>query len=298
MLDHSTLIIKYFFIFVSIISLSPLCQAKDTHSAVAEIRYWDWGNTPIRDNYQYELLGLVLEKSKSKYGHYELKRIAADYTTARVRRELSRGQILNVQIGPWRPASVKGLDPAIRIERDLYNGLLGYRKLIVRKEDADLYSEINSLQQLKRYSAGVGKGWVDSEIFLSNGFRINSGTRFNTLVPMLKAKRFDFLSLSVIEADEVVARADVNYSVLVAQQPYLFMPLPFVFYVSVKEPELAKRIEYGLHLAIEDGSFDALFQKTFASVIANIKDNKEKFLYLKNNQLPEYMQIQPIFLIE
>ncbi|MBK8186465.1 MAG: hypothetical protein IPK77_04030 [Cellvibrio sp.] len=215
------MIIKYFFIFVSIISLSPLCQAKDTHSAVAEIRYWDWGNTPIRDNYQYELLGLVLEKSKSKYGHYELKRIAADYTTARVRRELSRGQILNVQIGPWRPASVKGLDPAIRIDRDLYNGLLGYRKLIVRKEDADLYSEINSLQQLKRYSAGVGKGWVDSEIFLSNGFRINSGTRFNTLVPMLKAKRFDFLSLSVIEADEVVARADVNYSVLVAQQPYL-----------------------------------------------------------------------------
>jgi hypothetical protein len=298
MLDHSTLIIKYFFILVSILSLSPLCQAKDAHRAVMEIRYWDWGHTPIRDNYQFELLQLILDKTRPLYGDYALTRVTTFFTTARVRRELSRGKVFNVQAAPWRPTTANDREPVIRIDIDICKGIIGYRHLIIAADSQQEFTSIDSFAKLKERIAGVGKGWVDTDIFLDNGFKVNSAANFETLLPMLVAKRFDFLSLSVIESEEALRNSKYKESLLIADKPLLYMPLPFVFYVSIQEPELAKRIELGLNQTMKDGSFDALFEKTFALYTAKIRSHKNSFLYLKNGRLPENMQIEPVFLIE
>jgi ABC-type amino acid transport substrate-binding protein len=261
-----------------------------------EVRYWDWGHTPLRDNYQFELLQLVLDKTRPTYGDYALTRVTTFFTTARVRRELSRGKVFNVQAAPWRPATMKNLEPALRVDIDICKGLIGYRQLIIAADNQQSFLKIDHLEQLKEYTVGIGRGWVDTDIFLDNGFKVNSAANFETLLPMLVAKRFDFLSLSVIEADEAIKNSGFSDSILVADKPLLYMPLPFVFYVSIHEPLLAQRINDGLNIAMTDGSFDTLFDNHFAPYIQFIQQNKEQFLILENQSLPQAMQIKPVLL--
>lgn len=291
---------RYFLILLCINTFVLACQAQDKTqdktSSVMEVRYWDWGHTPVRDNYQYELLKLVLEKTRPLYGDYSLNRVTTFFTTARVRRELSRGKVFNVQAAPWRPTTVKNLEPALRVDIDICKGLIGYRQLIIEAKNQQDFLKINNLAKLKKYTAGVGRGWVDADIFLDNGFNVNSAANFETLLPMLAAKRFDFISLSVIEADEALKNSGFSESMLVADKPLLYMPLPFVFYVSIHEPLLAKRINDGLNMSMADGSFDLLFNSHFSSYIQFIHEHKQEFLILENQRLPEAMQIKPLLL--
>lgn len=262
---------------------------------VMDIRYWDWGNTSLRDSYHYDLLKLILEKTRGNYGDYSLRRITESFTTARVRRELSRGKLFNVQVGPWRPTTATGVDAAFRIDIEVCKGLLGYRHLIIRTENKKSFEEITNLGELRKYSVGVGRTWVDIDIFLDNGFQVNSGANFDTLLPMLVMNRFDFVSLGIIEAQELIDKTSFD-SLALADAPLLYMPLPFVFYVSIHEPVLAQRIETGLKLAMEDGSFDSLFYEKFSSYIEFIHQHKEKFLFLENKRLPASLQTGPLLL--
>jgi hypothetical protein len=289
--------IRYLLINFLVISGVCLSQTKTSEAeSIMDVRYWDWGNTPIRDNYQYELLHLVLEKTRPSYGDYSLTRVTTFFTTARVRRELSRGKIFNVQAAPWRPATVGNLEPALRVDKDICKGLIGYRQLIIHSDNQQSFSKINNLKNLKEYTVGVGRGWVDTDIFIDNGIKVNSAANFETLLPMLAAKRFDYISLSVIEADEAIKNSGLSESMMVADKPLLYVPLPFVFYVSIHYPLLAKRINDGLNLAMADGSFDLLFDNHFASYIEFIDQHKEQFLILENRSLPEAMQIKPVLL--
>ena len=289
--------IRYLLISFLILPAICLAQTKTPEAeSIMDVRYWDWGHTPVRDNYQYELLKLVLEKTRPSYSDYSLTRVTTFFTTARVRRELSRGKVFNVQAAPWRPTSGGNLEPALRVDIDICKGLIGYRQLIISSESQQIFLKIDNLAKLKEYTVGVGRGWVDADIFLDNGFKVNSAANFETLLPMLIAKRFDFISLGVIEADEAIKNSGFGESMMVADKPFLYMPLPFVFYVSIHEPLLAKRIEDGLNLIMVDGSFDILFDSHFASYIEYIHQHKEQFLILENQSLPESMRIKPVLL--
>lgn len=286
-------------IFFSTFPLMLFCSGKvQAVESSMDVRYWDWGNTPLRDNYQFELLHLVLDKTRPVYGDYTLTRVSTFLTPARVRRELSRGKIFNVQAAPWRPLTIKNSEPAIRIDIDMTKGLMGYRQLVINSSDQPLFSTINQLNQLKEYVVGVGKGWVDAEIFNDNGFRVNSAANFETLLPMLASRRFDFISLSVIEAEQAINNSGFKGSMSIADGPLLYMPLPFVFYVSIHEPELAKRIHDGLKLSMADGSFDLLFDNHFSPYIQYIREHRNQFLILQNRHLPETMRNKPEFLDE
>lgn len=290
---------KKLFIFLIIAGFfSFVFNTKAAEPKVMEVRYWDWGHTPIRDQYLYELLTLVLEKTRDPYGDYSLQRITESLTTARVRRELSRGKLFNVQVGPWRPTTVKGVDPAFRVDIDVCKGLLGYRRLIIRSRDQYYFEKINQLDELKKYSVGVGKSWVDADIFLDNGFSVNSNASFETLLPMLNMDRFDFVSLGVMEAEELMNRSELKKSLVIADSPLLYMPLPFVFYVTIHEPLLVQRIDTGLKIAIADGSFDFLFRKHFSSYIEFVQTHKNKFLFLENKRIPKNLQKLPLLLDE
>jgi hypothetical protein len=263
-----------------------------------EVRYWDWGHTSLRDSYSYELLELILEKTRATYGDYSLSKATESFTTARVRRELSRGKIFNVQVAPWRPVKATGLEAAIRIDIDIFKGLSGYRQLIIRSQNRGQFEKMSKLGELQQYTAGTGRGWVDADIFLDNGFKVNSDASSETLFPMLGKNRFDFVSLGVLEAKEFMDKTPLNNLLVIAENPLLYMPFPFVFYVSIHEPVLAERIETGLTMAIDDGSFELLFNQHFSSHIDIIQSHKDKFLFLQNPRLPENMQINPDLLNE
>lgn len=91
-------------------------------------------------------------------------------STMRVRREVYMGHRLNVHAGPWRDvAAGDAQERNFMIGTPILSGLLGYRVLIVRKEDLPKFRAIAGEAQLKQLSAGQGRGWVDTEVLRHPG---------------------------------------------------------------------------------------------------------------------------------
>lgn len=276
-------------------SAAAVAEARNTR--VMEYRYWDWGVTPRRDDYQVMLLKMALEKTRASHGPYQIKRVKTRLTTLRARRELSRGKIINLQVGPWREldgSGARGSDPAIRIDIPLYKGLLGYRQLIIRREDEAIYRELRNEAALRQRLAGQVSNWIDVGIYQANHYPVVSNANIANLLAMLKAKRYDYVPMSIVEAPLLLAsQAGAAQELMLAARPLLYFPLPFVFYVSINEPELAARLEQGLTMALADGSFDQLFALTFAPEIEFIKQRQGQYFVLQNPLLPAHLQLAP-----
>ncbi|HEY8940654.1 MAG TPA: hypothetical protein VIM59_10705, partial [Cellvibrio sp.] len=117
-------------------------------------RYWDWGVTPKRDDAQVAALELALTKSREQYGPFEIIRHKEFFSTTRARREVNRGEIVNIQVGPWRPLETDPVsERSLRVEIPLFYDILGYRQLIIRKTDENIFKQITSSDDLKKLTA-------------------------------------------------------------------------------------------------------------------------------------------------
>lgn len=260
---------------------------------VMAYRYWDWGRTPRRDDYQVAVLTLALDKTAASYGPFSVSRVSDPMSTARMHREAHAGQRLNVHAGPWRDmAADEPNQRNIRIDIPIMSGLLGYRALIVRKEDLAAFKGIKEADQLKQRVAGTGRGWVDAIIFRHNGYRVEDSGNVETLADMLVNKRFDYLPLSVIEAGSMLTP-----QLVIVPDLLLYYPLPTLFYVSASEPKLAERLEKGLAMARRDGSLDELVARHFQKEIKQLKSSTTRCLVLANPTLPQAYAAEPPLLL-
>lgn len=247
--------------------LSSTCMA-----GPLEVRYWDWGRTPKRDDYQFAVLRLALERSAARHGEFHLQRIVADYSTLRSRQEVSAGTTVNVQAGPWRVLNqTSASDQRIPVNIPIMSGLLGYRVLVIRKEDAAKFAAIRGAGELKALVAGQGREWAELGLYRREGYRVMDSGNINTLLAMLVNKRFDYLPMSITEASSALVRhADLTGQLMIAPNLIISYPLPTIFYVSARHPDLARRIEDGLTLAQQDGSLVEMSRIYFAKEIASL----------------------------
>lgn len=63
---------------------------------VMAYRYWDWGRTPRRDDYQVAALTLALEKTVASYGPFSVTRVSDPMSTARVHREANTLSLIHI----------------------------------------------------------------------------------------------------------------------------------------------------------------------------------------------------------
>jgi Bacterial extracellular solute-binding proteins, family 3 len=280
--------------------LSIIVYAEELPPLVMEYKYFNYGSTPRREEYQFALLTLALEKTIPAYGPYKVTRVNAPFSLKRINRELALGKLINVQAGAWRPIEQRERDaPAygVRVEIPLYRGLVGYRRLIIRKEDAEKFKQIKSSDELKQLVAGQADTWVDWHVYEQNGYKVNYKGKSNNLLSMLKAKRIDYVPVDLIGPRSILEQEQALSDHLTsAEGPMLFYSWPFVFYVSSTIPKLAERVEKGLTIALKDGSFDALLYSSFEKEIAYIRKYKNHFYILKNPSLPPHLQLEPVFL--
>ena len=254
-----------------------------------EFRYWDWGATPKRDDYQFALLTLALDKTVKDYGPYQLTRVVRSYSTSRLRREINRGDVVNVHAGPWRPLETsdgKLPERSLRVNVPIFKDLLGYRKLLIRRDDLDRFKGLRQADDLKALVVGQANGWVDVEIYRHNGYRVNDIANPATLFDMLAKKRFDYIPISLMDAETVLdSRPELAGQLLLLPDITIYFPLPIIFYVNIHEPRLAERLEAGLNLARQDGSFERLFRSSFAHELQLMRDGSLKFV-LTNSLVP------------
>jgi hypothetical protein len=163
------------------------------------------------------------------------------------------------------------------IKIPVLKGLLGHRVFIIRSEDQEKFSSINSLEELKRLDAGLGTLWGDTKIMKLANIPTVTTIKYPNLFLMLEGSRFDYFPRALHEPwAEVKSRPELNLSI--ENNIMLIYPFALYFYVEKSNKALHKKIYNGFEIAISDGSFDALFfnnpmiKNTLEQ--ANIKERK------------------------
>jgi len=144
----------------------------------------------------------------------------------------------------------------VELLRDLNN----YRALLINKNERDKFDQIKNLSELKQLTTGTGTHWTDGLILKDNGFNVVNSANYSGLFKMLMAHRFNFISRGLHEIGyDLQAYSKVGLE----QEHHILLkynaPLKYCFFVNKENKKLADRVERGLNIMREDGSFDDLF---------------------------------------
>jgi len=208
-----------------------------------------------RSAYFIALLNLALDKTEAEKGPYKSQKIKVIVKQSRALRLLSANKIVDVV---WTMTSKKREKDLRPVRIPLLKGLLGHRIFIINKGDQARFAKVSDESDLKKLRAGQGHDWPDIEILKSNGITVFSSPSYEGLFRMLAKKRFDYFPRGLNEPfNEVEARPELN--LMVEESLLIQYPAPIFFFTHKKNNRLAQRLEQGLRLAIEDGSFDGIF---------------------------------------
>jgi Bacterial extracellular solute-binding proteins, family 3 len=262
--------------------LCCLCLLSHTESWSAEtstVVVPAWGFTSNSyDTYFTQLLSLAFAKTADTEGHLSIKVFSADMSNARVMADLKNN--INYDVA-WNGLNTEREQDLIPIRISLLKELSEYRVLMIRKEDQEKFSAVKSIDDLRQFTAGSGATWTSTQILKKNNLPVVAVNRARVLFPMLKAKRFDYISRNMFEAwEEEELFKDEGF--VIERTLLLHSGVPYYFFVSKEKKALAERIERGLKLAIADGSFDELFFSTpgFKRGSEEIKAGKRRLIEL------------------
>ena len=200
---------------------------------------------------------LALDKTRATDGDYILTHKTHGGGIARDRAMVIARAGIDVM---WGSATKEREEQMQIVPVDLLKNLNNFRVLLIKKSDQKLFDPVKTLEDLKKYTVGAGEHWTDGKIMKGNGFNVVATSSYGGLFKMLAARRFDFISrgLHEIGYDTQVYK---EYGlvkedhILLSYQPLI----PYCFFVNKNNSKLADRIERGLKIAQQDGSFDALF---------------------------------------
>lgn len=233
-----------------------------------------------KDIYYADLIELALSKStfddfkivfdhESRYQAYNLKQL-----------EKKRIDIV------WTMTSLERENKFLPIRIPLLKGALGYRICMIHRSEAETFEKLQSLNQFKESKIMVGQGhdWPDIKILQQNEIRTTSFHSYEGLFRALRAKRFDCFARGIHEIwDELSQYGDED---LVADKNIVFQYYsPSFFFVHNSQEKLAQALRTGLSKALEDGSFDLLFERHWGAEILKADLKNRLVIRLKNKTL-------------
>nr|WP_315476080.1 transporter substrate-binding domain-containing protein [uncultured Undibacterium sp.] len=230
-----------------------------------------------------EILRVALEKTVVEFGPFELQASSQNTNGLRYLNNLANDSNLNVV---WSSTTEEKERNYLPIRIPLRKGLLGYRLMLVHKDKQALLKDVESLQDLKKFSVGQGVGWDDVKLYEANGIEVIEA-KYSNLFRMLSYKRFDFFPRGINEIfTEFEKESAQNPDLVIDENLLIHYPWPYYFFVSKSNPQLQKRLELGLRKMIKDGSFDAIFWKYNGKAIEAVNFKKRRIIHMKNHLLP------------
>lgn len=172
----------------------------------------------------------------------------------------------------------------IPIKIPIYQGLLGLRLLLVTPTGDSKIRKVSNLKGLQQYIGGHGLHWADLPVYAANNLKVVTAVEYEKLFEMLKKGRFDYFHRGANEIWGELERFPNDF--VIADNIMLFYPQPVYFFVSKRRPELAKQLEKGLQLAINDGSYKALFLSSYQDIITRANLSSRNLITLKNPTVP------------
>lgn len=270
--------LKYFLIILCVyMTFSHVCHANSTTIDVVIPGPLD--GKKVRNPFVEELLSLAFEKCQLNLNLIYYKH---RYTQGRALKELSLGGDIDLN---WSTTSFEREALLRPIKIPLYNGLIGWRVLLIRQVDAERFAEVKSLEDLKSFIAVQRFDWTDYDILKANGLPVEGNLGFVQHSRAVVSGLADYFPRSVLEVGNEINQ-ERNQELIIEPTLLLKYPAAYYFFVNKDNEELAQLIEHGLNLAIQDGSYMELFNRHFGEHIKALNLPNRTIIRLKNPLFP------------
>jgi len=232
-----------------------------------------------RHDYGIALLKLALEKTVPDYGPYRMEG-APVMNQARGMESVRENRYENL---------VRTFGYEERFERDLemvyarfpiHLGVVGYRVCLIPESLQEELNDVTTLEQLRKYIHGQGRGWADVAILRHNGLRVVEIAAYESLFKMTAANRIQMFCRGVNEVkDELERHRDIK-GLSLDSSMVVFYPLPRFYYTHRSNREAIERIEAGLVRAYKDGSINLLWETSYRDSFDFVNLRGRRFFYL------------------
>lgn len=266
---------------IAAVALCSFTAASMVEAATLTITYpRPIDDSDARAQYPIALLKLALDKTGV---NYELRPSDRILLTGKAMRQLRENREVNVVWSMTDSQREKELTP-IRIP--IAKGLIGLRVFVINENKKTKFDDVLSLTDMRKLIPIQGEEWPDTKILQANGFNVFTVPEFREAYDMIKQGKGDFFPRSVMEVDAELEVEGRRNNLYLEPSMALYYPTAMYYFVSSSNKTLANLIETGLNRAIEDGSFDALFESTYAPILASLGVNERKIFTLENPLLP------------
>lgn len=235
----------------------------------------------IRNPYVDELLRLIFNKLDID--------LTIDYspeglTQGRAMKALADGKLINLN---WSVTTKEREQQLLPIRIPIYKGLIGWRVFLIRTGEQDKFSQINHINDLQKFLAVQRFDWPDYKILLANNLNVEGNISFNKMYDAVISGLADFYPRSILEIIGESNNSTFNNKELSIERSLLIKyPSAYYFFVNTKDVTLAKTIEKGFKIAIEDGSFERLFLRYYGENLKKLELDKRRTLELNNPYFP------------
>ncbi len=240
-------------------------------------------NSHYVTGYWDELVREALKITAEEYGEYDIRLYKEVIGNERHTAELLKGELINARVGV---ASDERHNTYIPVKIPLRKGLLNYRLLVAKKDEATKYSQIQTLDELKQFKFGLVDSWVTTGILTSSGFDVVPIIDSGRLLGMLAAGRYD---LTLRGANEVFTELNIDdpdgEKYAVVPNIGVYINSPTYIFISKQAPVLAERLQKGLEIMLDSGQFDEIFYRWHEDHIANANLEQRSFIELNNPTL-------------
>ncbi len=234
-----------------------------------------------RYDYDTAALRLALEKTRQEYGDYRLEASPA-MTFPRAISALSKNEYPNFFVKLSYEASHVSQRNMTFAKFPVDLGIVGYRVCFTGPESNAKVRTARTLDDLKQFSIGQGRGWADVEILRSNGFKVVEASNYENLFLMVANGRFDLFCRGTNELlDEYETHKNIGQ--LSYDQTFsIAYPLPRFFFTHQSNRQAAERVTRGLLLAFRDGSLQELWRQNYGQSIDFVRLDKRRIFWIEN----------------
>ncbi|UTF60055.1 hypothetical protein [Gilvimarinus sp. DA14] len=252
-----------------------------SQSLAQELNYW--GGVPGRVDYELAVLRAALAETHTR-GPVHINLIKRSLGSMRGRQEVARGALVNVYASGYRMDDLVSSGQLIPLPVPLLQGLLGYRQLLVKRDNLQAFRSIDTLAELRQIIIGQGTDWPDIPVYRHNQVPVDDSGRYGVLPGMLARGRFDALALAIVEAEPILHNSDLSQALAVLPNLIVYYPQPLVFYVSGQAPELADRLREGMTALVRSGKLEQLFQQHYADTLERLRSGTHTVIVLAHPQ--------------
>lgn len=172
----------------------------------------------------------------------------------------------------------------VPVDFPLTGGLIGQRILLIRRGEQALFDKIRTLGDFREQglSAGMGKDWVDADIWRLNGLPVSGEVPdWRRLFKMLSAgnRSIDYIPRGALE---IQADLRANPDLMIEKGLLLRYDRDSIFYLSPAAGHLAPMLKSGLERLRANGRYARLLNKHYGSLSRELGLGKRLVLPLRD----------------